>query len=73
MDGKITAIDVNNNGNIVWSSDLDGVPLLSGTLHSYQVYCKFRFYPFLFICLFDNFLMTPHSSVLSVSFNLKKF
>ncbi|VDN57708.1 unnamed protein product [Dracunculus medinensis] len=37
MDGKITAIDVNNNGNIVWSSDLDGVPLLSGTLHSYQV------------------------------------
>lgn len=37
MDGRVTAMDVSNNGEVVWSVDADKVPLLSSSLGSQQV------------------------------------
>uniref|UniRef100_A0A915PQ96 PRKR-like endoplasmic reticulum kinase n=1 Tax=Setaria digitata TaxID=48799 RepID=A0A915PQ96_9BILA len=32
IDGKITAMDIDNNGEVVWIMDVDKMPLLSGSL-----------------------------------------
>ncbi|MFH4976904.1 hypothetical protein AB6A40_003613 [Gnathostoma spinigerum] len=37
MDGKIKALDVKNNGKVLWIMDTDHSPLLEGTLNSYQL------------------------------------
>lgn len=37
MDGKVQALDVANDGRLVWQSDLDGAALLGGNLGKMEV------------------------------------
>ena len=41
MNGKLIALDASNNGNVLWELDLEGAPLLSGTLSGMPVGFKF--------------------------------
>ena len=37
LDGKVSALDVQNNGNILWSIDADTRPLLSSSIGNLEV------------------------------------
>ena len=37
LDGKVSALDVQNNGNILWSVDADTRPLLSSSIGNLEV------------------------------------
>lgn len=51
MDGKITALNVNNGGTVLYSVDTDTEPLLSGTFSAQQKVFKLIFVFFFFFLL----------------------
>lgn len=54
MDGKVQALDVANEGRIVWQSDLDGAALLGGNLGNMEVRTKIKNYTWIH-------LLRPHT------------